>query len=244
MPQIGSTSWPRARPTLIASAARWIATRRTPSFVRTSAEPRPERPARPFAMQFTESFDHRSPQRFVVTFVGATSHMIFARRSARSVTLPSCSPILKPIVPVVGADGVARLVHAGADGDDGSEAPLASGHRGHALVVDAVLEIDDDAVGLLQVLEPEGDRPLRVVRLHGDEDGVERLRHRLQLVDPERAHGDRGARRRCPRAAARPSSSPRRDPATGRSTSRRVRPWSASRRPRCRSRPTPMMPMR
>ena len=47
-------------------------------------------------MQFTESFDHRSPQRFVVTLVGATSHMILAIRSARSVTVPSCSPILKP----------------------------------------------------------------------------------------------------------------------------------------------------
>ena len=48
-------------------------------------------------MQFTESFDQRSPQRLVVTLVGATSHMILAIRSARSVTLPSCSPILKPI---------------------------------------------------------------------------------------------------------------------------------------------------
>ena len=34
----------------------------TPSRVRTSAEPRPERPARPLAMQFAESFDQRSPQ--------------------------------------------------------------------------------------------------------------------------------------------------------------------------------------
>jgi len=42
-------SCPRARPTRMASAARWMATRRTPSRVRTSADPSPERPARPLA---------------------------------------------------------------------------------------------------------------------------------------------------------------------------------------------------
>ena len=59
-----------------------MATRRTPSRVRTSAEPRSERPARPLAMQLTESFDQRSPQGLVVTLVGATSHMSLASRSA------------------------------------------------------------------------------------------------------------------------------------------------------------------
>src|SRR5204862_7905289 len=60
-------------------------------------DPNPERPARPLAMQLTDSLDQRSPQRLVVTLLGATSHMILARRSARSVTLPSCSPILNPM---------------------------------------------------------------------------------------------------------------------------------------------------
>ncbi len=51
-------------------------------------------------MQFTVSFDHRSPKRFVVTFVTATSLMILASSRARSVSLPSSSPILNPIEPV------------------------------------------------------------------------------------------------------------------------------------------------
>ena len=68
--------------------------------VRTSAVPRPESPAIGFAMQFTVSFDHRSPKRFVVTFVTATSLMILASSRARSVSLPSSSPILNPIAPV------------------------------------------------------------------------------------------------------------------------------------------------
>ncbi len=237
MPQIGSTSWPRARPTLMVSAARWMATRRTPSRVRTSAEPRPERPARPLAMQLTESFDQRSPQRLVVTLVGATSHMILASRSARSVTVPSCSPILKPIWPRSvrmawpGSYMPAPMVMTAA------QAPLAPGRGGHPLVVDAVLEVDDDAVGLLQVLEAEGHRPLRVVGLHGDEDGVERLGHRLQLVELQRAH-----RNQVLAAGAR---EPEPDLLHGLDVlrplvdqaSRHDRPWSASRPPRCRSPP-------
>lgn len=79
----------------------------------------------------------------------------------------------------VGANRVARLVHAGADGDHAAQAPLAPGRGGHPLIVDAVLEVDDDAVGLPEVLQAEGDRPFRVVGLHGNEDGVEGLGHRL-----------------------------------------------------------------
>src|SRR5205814_4089921 len=51
-------------------------------------------------------------------------------------------------LPGVGPDCVATLVHAGADRNDAAERALASHQRGHALVVDAVLEVDDDAVGL------------------------------------------------------------------------------------------------
>ena len=110
-------------------------------------------------MQFTESFDQRSPQRLVVTLVGATSHMILASRSARSVTLPSCSPILKPIW--------LRSVRMAWPGSY-MPAPMVMtqpshrsrpGHRGHPLVVDAVLEVDDDAVGLLQVRQRRGPPP-------------------------------------------------------------------------------------
>ena len=50
-------------------------------------------------MQLIASFDQRSPQRFVVTLVGATAHITSASARARGVSRPSCSPILKPALP-------------------------------------------------------------------------------------------------------------------------------------------------
>ena len=88
----------------------------------------------------------------------------------------------------VGAHRVARLVHAGADRDDAAERALLARDGRHALVVDAVLEIDHHAVGL-QIGQGHRGRPLGVIRLHRDEDGVERLAYRLELVDVERLHG-------------------------------------------------------
>src|SRR6266851_3975377 len=159
--------------------------RRGPGWVRTSAVPRPESPASGFAMQLTVSFDHRSPKRFVVTLATATSFMSLASSRARSVSLPSSSPILNPIAPVAGR------VHPGADRDDAPERPLASGDRRHALVVDPVLEVDHHAVRLLEVLDAQRRRPLRVVGLDADEDRVEGLGDRLGLVDVERLDADR-----------------------------------------------------
>src|SRR5439155_7597673 len=78
----------------------WIAMRRGTGSLLTSAAPSPLRPASGFAMQFTASFDQRSPQRFVVTCAGATSLRIRASARARGVSRPSSSPSLKPIVPV------------------------------------------------------------------------------------------------------------------------------------------------
>src|SRR5438034_9233102 len=49
------------------------------------------------------------------------------------------------------------------------------------VVVDPVLKIDHEAV-VFQILHAEPRGPLRVVRLHGDEEEVERLRDRLRLV--------------------------------------------------------------
>ena len=86
----------------------------------------------------------------------------------------------------VGPHGVAGLVHAGADGDDAAEGALAAGDGGDALVVDAVLEVDDDAVRLREVAHDEGGRPLGVVPLDGQEGGVERLLDALGLVELER----------------------------------------------------------
>ena len=50
-------------------------------------------------MQLMASLDHRSPHRFVVTVVGATTLMASASALARGVSRPSCSPILKPALP-------------------------------------------------------------------------------------------------------------------------------------------------
>ena len=90
----------------------------------------------------------------------------------------------------VRAHGVAGLVHAGRDEDHAAQRALAAGHGGDALVVDAVLEIHDDAVGAREVGEAERGGPLGVVGFHGHEDGVERLREALHLVQVERLHRD------------------------------------------------------
>ena len=90
----------------------------------------------------------------------------------------------------VSPDGVARLVHDGADRDHAAQTPLASGQRGHAFIVDAVLEIHEDPVRFLEVLQGQGHHPLRVIGLHRDEDGIEGLGDRLQFMDVEGPHGD------------------------------------------------------
>ena len=68
-------------------------------------------------------------------------------------------------------------------------------HGAHALVVHAVLEVDDDAVRLSQVAGGELRGPLRVVALHRQEDRVEGLRDGLQLVEVERLTREEAERR-------------------------------------------------
>ncbi len=99
MPRMGSMRWPSAVPTRTTSAPRWAASRRVSGSDRTSAVPRPLSPASGFSMQFSASFDHRSPHRSVVTTAGATSLRIAANRRARGESLPSCSPILNAALP-------------------------------------------------------------------------------------------------------------------------------------------------
>ena len=82
------------------SAAVKTAMRRGTWLVRASAESKPESPEIGLTMQFTASLDHRSPHRLGVTLVTATSFMMRAISWARGVSLPSCSPILKPMLPV------------------------------------------------------------------------------------------------------------------------------------------------
>src|SRR6266508_5759224 len=111
----------------------------------------------------------------------------FARpRGIRPVVLAD----LEADRPRVRAHRVAGLVHAGADGDDAAERALPTRHRRHTLVVDPVLEVHQDAVRLLEVGQAELGRPLGVVRLHGDEHGVEGRGEALDLVDVERLDRD------------------------------------------------------
>ena len=139
------------------------------------------------------SFDHRSPHRFFVTVVGATSLRMRASSRARRVAAVVLAD-LEAGGARVGADGVTRLVHAGADEDHAAERILGARHRRHPLVVDTVLEIDDDAVRARAAPAEQAKRkvrrPLGVVRLHGQEDGAEGLVDRLRLVQVQGLHGD------------------------------------------------------
>ena len=58
-----------------------------------------------------------------------------------------------------------------------------AGNRRHLLVVDAVLKADEHTVLGVDMVEHRRRRPLRVVGLDGDKDGVERLGFKLQFVD-------------------------------------------------------------
>src|SRR3989441_8661576 len=166
---MGSTSWPAARPTMMHSAPRCTPTADTLGSIRTSAEPRPVRPASGLAMQLMASLDQRSPKRLVVTCVSATAFITWASSFARSVTRPSCSPILKPMVPVS-----VRMAWPGSY----MPAPIV---MTEPRVHDALRR---------EVLQGHRRRPLRVVRLDRDEHRVERLRDRLQLVDVQGLDGN------------------------------------------------------
>ena len=80
---------PHPRPTMIASAASWIAMRAGPGHAADLCRAEATSPAIGFAMQFTVSFERRSPQRLVVTLASATSFITPANRWARSL---SCRP--------------------------------------------------------------------------------------------------------------------------------------------------------
>ena len=134
-------------------------------------------------MQLMASLDQRSPKRLGVTWVSATAFITSASSFARSVMRPSCSPILKPMVPMS-----VRMAWPGSY----MPAPIVitlPSHTRDALVVEAVLEVDHDALGR-EVLERHRRRPLGIVRLDRDEDGIERLGDRLQLVDVQGLHRD------------------------------------------------------
>src|SRR5262245_32792913 len=96
---------------------------------------------------------------------------------------------LEPDRPRIRPHGMAGLVHAGADRDDTAERPARAGDSGDAAVVDAVLEIDHDPVGLAQIGQCHRGRPFRIIGLHRDEHRVEGLGHGLELVDVQGAHG-------------------------------------------------------
>ena len=86
----------------------------------------------------------------------------------------------------VRSNGMTRLVQPGADGDDTAQRALAPGKGSHALVVDPVLEVDDDARLRLQKAGAKERGPLRVIALDGQKDGIERLLDALRLMQVQR----------------------------------------------------------
>jgi hypothetical protein len=126
----------------------------------------------------------------LVTVVGATTLSASASARARGGVAAVVLADLEAGAAGVGAGRVAGLVHAGGDEDHAAQRALAAGHRRHALVVDPVLEVDDNAVRPHQVGRAQRGRPLGVVRLHRDEHGVERPYDALHLVQVQRRHGN------------------------------------------------------
>ena len=155
--------------------------RRGSRLVRTSAVPRPESPASGLAMQFTASFDHRSPKRFVVTLAtGDVAHDL--RELARARRVPAVELAdLEADRAGVGAHGVARLVHPGADRDHAAE-QSARGRRSAATRSSLIpfWKSTTTPFGFARYWMPSDGRPLGVVGLDGDEDRVEGLGDRLQ----------------------------------------------------------------
>src|SRR5262245_25588621 len=82
------------------------------------------------------------------------------------------------------------LVHPGADGDDTAERPMAPGERRHALVVDAVLEVDDHTGVWGKKSNAEERGPIGVIALDGQEHGIERLLDALRFVQLQRFRVD------------------------------------------------------
>ena len=83
---------PSALPTLTTSAAMLMDTSLTPGVLLTAAEPKPVDAAIGFAMLFTASFAHRSPQMLRLTFVGPMSFITSASACTLSVGSPFSSP--------------------------------------------------------------------------------------------------------------------------------------------------------
>src|SRR5262245_39529133 len=90
----------------------------------------------------------------------------------------------------VGAQGMTGLVETGAERDVTAKRPPAPSHRRHSLIIDAVLKVHDDPIGLSQVRQHQRRSPFGVVRVHCYECGVEWLGHRLQLVNVNDLHTD------------------------------------------------------
>jgi hypothetical protein len=98
-------------------------------------------------MQFTVSFDQRSPKRLVVTL--EAGHIVHhSDQPLRTLTILAVQLAdLEADGLPVGAHGVTGLVETRTDRDHTTERPPATGHRRYPLVVDPVLEVHNDAVG-------------------------------------------------------------------------------------------------
>ena len=85
---------------------------------------------------------------------------------------------------------MARLVEARADGDHAAQGALATSQRRDPLVVHPILEVDDDAIRLGKEADREQRRPIGVVALNREEDGVKWLVDRLCFEQLQSSHLD------------------------------------------------------
>jgi hypothetical protein len=92
MPSIFSSWKPSAWPTRTACDPSLIDRSRGPSAQSRSLPDRPDTAESPLRIEFTTSFDQRSPHRLVVTFELSALASACATASARGVTRPCTSP--------------------------------------------------------------------------------------------------------------------------------------------------------
>ena len=145
-------------------------------------------------MTLATSFDQRSPHRLGVTMalsaVPTSRHDLLGAAGDAAVHLAGAEHGVRLAALAGAAMDVARRRQVDEDGaGDAAERLAPADHAGDRLLVHAVLQRHDEAVGR-QVLPDQHGRPGRVVGLHAHEGDVDRLLlgKLLHLGEVERAH--------------------------------------------------------
>ena len=133
----------------------------------------------PLPITLVTSFDQRSPHRFLGHHRGSASahqpaDLLDAVGDAAMHLAGAEHRVLRPAL-ACGAAHMPGLAQIDGDGaGDAADRFAPADHAGDRLLVHAVLQRDDEAVGR-QVLRDQRRRPFGVVRLHADEGDVDRL---------------------------------------------------------------------